>query len=256
MIRSRIPALVAVALWLPSATALGEDRAAARRHFAEGERAYAAEDWPTALAAYEAAYAAAPLPALMYNIAQCQRKLGNWEEARDAYRQFLDSDPDPEVRAVAEDLLREVTARIPERPPVEVPPTRPISRPELDPAPPPADGPSIRWPTWAAAGAGVLLAGVAVAFAIDLGNAQSDLDDPSLDCGLDLDRCLDLRDRGRASATWRTVFATGSALTLAVAALLLTLDLSRDPERESTRLAREVAAGEPRLAGTRLELAW
>ncbi|MBI2897671.1 MAG: tetratricopeptide repeat protein [Deltaproteobacteria bacterium] len=225
--------LLAVAL-MPVA-ALGEDRAAARRRFAEGERAYAAGDWETALVSYQAAFAAAPLPALQYNIAQCHRKLGHWVQARDAYQRFIDSDPEGEIRAVAEELLREVAARIPPDVPEPEPPAAPEPhRPE--PTPPAASPSGIRWPTLAAAGAGLLLAGVAVAFAIDLGDAQSDLDDPSLDCGLELDRCLDLRDRGRSSATWRTVFAAGSAVALGAAAVLLALDLSRGPERES-RLA-------------------
>jgi tetratricopeptide (TPR) repeat protein len=113
-----------------------DDLREARRHFAEGQRHYGTGDWAGAFAAYEAAYEAAPLPALLFNMGQCQRKLGDGEAALDFFRRFLETGPPAESRALVMDLVRELEAQ---RPP-ESPPDAPA------PPPPPETGPEAEDP--------------------------------------------------------------------------------------------------------------
>jgi hypothetical protein len=69
---------------------------------------YNDKDYEKALAGYKDAYSTAPLPVILFNIAQCYRLLNRHQEALDAYRKFLIDDPNspyrPEVEAKIKDL--------------------------------------------------------------------------------------------------------------------------------------------------------
>jgi tetratricopeptide (TPR) repeat protein len=76
-----------------SATAAELD--AARAHFRRAEAEYVAGRHAEALALYRAAHAAVAEPKLLFNIAQCHRALGQYQQAIDALRQYLAArDPD------------------------------------------------------------------------------------------------------------------------------------------------------------------
>lgn len=271
------PIVAIAALSAPLASG-ADDTVRARRLFARAEREYSSGDFTAALESYEAAYQAAPLPGFLFNMGQCHRKLGRWAEARDFFQRYLQALPDAPNRGDAEDLLREVTARLPPpptepRPPTE-PPTEPVGpRPGPEPAPPrepdsppaepetppppepppptPPPGRSIGVASWLTLGAGALLAGGAVFFALDLASAQSDFDSPELDCSRQPDRCIDLRDRGESSALLRTILAAASAAALLAGGLLVVLDLtgSEDTEDAPARVSLGPAGGS-------LELVW
>lgn len=233
---------VAVAVALASGVTAAEDRDAARRYFHRASDLFEAGEYRAAYEEYERAYAAAPLPDFIFNMAQCQRSLGDHERARDLYRRYLSTDPPPDKRAVAEGLLSEVEARIADPTPVPAEvqvtagprsapppaPRRPVQRPSTGER---SDHDGSRPGNWrlawvlTAAAAAVLGAGSAY-FAIEVGRAQDALDDPALDCSLELGRCLEIADAGREASVLRNVSLAAGALALLGAAVLLVVDLS------------------------------
>jgi tetratricopeptide (TPR) repeat protein len=84
--------------------------AAARQHTRQGTSFYNLDRFAEALAEYQAAYLAAPDPALLFNIAQCQRRLGRRTEALDYYRKYLRNSPGAPNRAEVERHIRELDA--------------------------------------------------------------------------------------------------------------------------------------------------
>src|SRR4051812_1471531 len=94
----------------PAAPAGGHDprqEKAARAHFDRAERAFNLGRFDEALTEYQAAYEALPLPAFVFNIAQCHRNLGNGDKAVFFYQRFLSLQPDAPNRPVVEELIAE-----------------------------------------------------------------------------------------------------------------------------------------------------
>jgi tetratricopeptide (TPR) repeat protein len=73
--------------------------ASARTHFRVGEFDKAVKEW-------KYAYKLKPIPVLQFNIAQAYRLGGHYEDARFAYRQYLDELPDPPNKAEVESRIR------------------------------------------------------------------------------------------------------------------------------------------------------
>jgi serine/threonine-protein kinase len=65
----------------------------AREHFKKGQAAHAAGKYEEATAEYEAAYKQAPLPDLLFNLAQVQRLKGDKRQALDNYLKYLEEAP-------------------------------------------------------------------------------------------------------------------------------------------------------------------
>lgn len=72
---------------------------------ARGRAAHDAGNYNEAIAAFTQAYAMAPSPALLFNLAQAYRLQGNCDDAALMYRRFLATNPSPEVRSLAENHL-------------------------------------------------------------------------------------------------------------------------------------------------------
>lgn len=101
----------------------------ARKFYDAGATAYEKGDYPTALRAFEAAWATLPQPEFQFNIARCHERLGHWGLAASAYQQYLAAKPGAqdadEIRLrIAELFIREREAE--------------AARAALHPAPPPA----------------------------------------------------------------------------------------------------------------------
>jgi tetratricopeptide (TPR) repeat protein len=75
---------------------------------AQGTARYQVGLFDEALRLYEAAYKVHPVPALIFNIAQCQRQLKNYDKAAFLYRSFLRALPDAPNRAQVEEIVREM----------------------------------------------------------------------------------------------------------------------------------------------------
>lgn len=162
-----------------------EERARAREHFAMGRKLYTLGEYKRAREEFKAAYLALPDPALLYNLGQCARLLGEPEEAIRNYRNFLRADGKTPNRDEVEGFISGAEQEIARRnaPPTDLrPPSRPPPErpPEVEPptvAPPPVEvhaeeTPAARpvwrrWWLWTVI-VGVLVAGAAVAVAVVL----------------------------------------------------------------------------------------
>ena len=81
----------------------------ARDLFQKAEMSFNLGRFADALTDYQGAYQAKPLPAFLFNIAQCYRNLQNYERARFFYRRYLALDPHTANRRLVEDLIAEMT---------------------------------------------------------------------------------------------------------------------------------------------------
>lgn len=88
----------------------------ARQMFVEGVAHARGGEWQLALAAFEAAYAIAPRPTLLFNLAAAQMRTGKLLASNANFRRFVNSE-DPSItrvqRRTAELQLAQVEARIP-----------------------------------------------------------------------------------------------------------------------------------------------
>src|SRR5581483_5097054 len=192
--------LVHTAQAAPAGAASSEK--ASRELFQRAEKSFNLGRFPEALADYQAAYEAKPLPAFLFNIAQCYRNMQSYERARFFFRRYLALDPHSANRRLVEDLIAEMTRELDKieksekvekekadksdddaaaaapialaappaaapvvAPPPASPPPAPMPALALErPAPSPAESHPIykRWWFWAGAGA-LVAAGVVVA---------------------------------------------------------------------------------------------
>ena len=97
--RSRVVGLVlglvcvlGVASWSGSARADGGGDAKAR--YMSGQSHYNLNEFAEALTDFKEAYRLHPDPAFLFNIAQCERQLGDFDEAIKFYRSYLRNKPD------------------------------------------------------------------------------------------------------------------------------------------------------------------
>lgn len=84
----------------------------AKELFAKGNQHYNLGELAEALVIYKRAYQITPLPAFLFNIGQCHRKLGQHQDAITMYQAYLVGVPDAENKALVEDLIAESRAAI------------------------------------------------------------------------------------------------------------------------------------------------
>jgi tetratricopeptide (TPR) repeat protein len=104
--------LVLAALAASTGVAVADDRDIAREAFREGTRQFDLGDFKSALAAFKNAYLHHEDPAILYNIAQCQRQLGEKAEALRSYRVFLLKEPNSPERPQIEKIIAELQTAI------------------------------------------------------------------------------------------------------------------------------------------------
>jgi tetratricopeptide (TPR) repeat protein len=117
--RSVVGLLVVVTAVLPAGRALSADpnqRAEARKHYAEGVKHYDLAEYEEALREFKEAYRAADDPAFLFNTAQCYRKLGDVQEAITFYRNYLRKAPASPNRAEVERRIAELEREQASRP--------------------------------------------------------------------------------------------------------------------------------------------
>jgi tetratricopeptide (TPR) repeat protein len=109
---------LALALGTP-APALAADAAAvsseeeAKTRFGEGNLAYDLGEFDRALKAFSEAYRLKPLPAFLFNVAQCHRQLNNPSRAAFFYRRYLAlSQGEPANADVVRELITEMDAKV------------------------------------------------------------------------------------------------------------------------------------------------
>jgi tetratricopeptide (TPR) repeat protein len=102
--------MVCVAVAVPSRTVQADDPAtrAARRHFERGEKLFALGRFDDALEEYQTAFDAKPLPGFLYNIGQCYRNLGDYDQAIFSFKKYLKLEPDAPNREAVERLIEDL----------------------------------------------------------------------------------------------------------------------------------------------------
>jgi len=95
---------------------------------------YDAGEFDKALADATRAYELDPRPELLFNLGQCHRALGHWQQAEFFYRGFLRQRPDSEARAKVEKLVDKMVAKQQELAP-PAPPAEPLIVPVPAPLP-------------------------------------------------------------------------------------------------------------------------
>jgi tetratricopeptide (TPR) repeat protein len=89
-----------------------EAKTAARAKFAEGNAFYEQGNFRQALSSFDAAYKLVPLPAFLFNVAQCHRQLGSHEQAATFYRRYLALSPkEPANAPLVKGLITEMDSR-------------------------------------------------------------------------------------------------------------------------------------------------
>jgi tetratricopeptide (TPR) repeat protein len=162
--------ILAAALLLAAATARADDTAddetLARAHTTSARSYYEQADYVHALREFDEAYRLSRRPALLYNIAACQERLGRLDEAIGALEQYLRDLPLASDRDSVEQRVKNLRARRGE-PAAAQPaattasPAQPIERPLYR-----------RWWLWTAVG-GVVVAGVVIGLAVGLSPAPA-----------------------------------------------------------------------------------
>jgi tetratricopeptide (TPR) repeat protein len=85
---------------------------AAKRHFDRGQKLFTLGKFDEALDEYQKAYDASPIPDFLYNIGQCHRNLGNYEQAIFSFKRFLQLDPDAPNRDKVEIIIDELEDKL------------------------------------------------------------------------------------------------------------------------------------------------
>jgi tetratricopeptide (TPR) repeat protein len=131
------PAIVA-ALLLVAAPAAAADRAAARAAYDEAVKHYNLGEFQQALDGFTVAYRETADPTLLFNLAQCSRKLGDHQKAVLLYRSYLRASGDATntdevkrlIASLEEDIRREQESK--QAPPQGVEPAAPSPPPMID----------------------------------------------------------------------------------------------------------------------------
>src|SRR5437763_2646304 len=153
MARRSLPAILiaAVALSRPG-VALPQPVPAvelARSLYETGQRQSDLGHFADARQLFESAYEAKAAPALLFNIAQCHRKLGDLRKAASLYGSFLRADPENRSAPIAQDLLQQVEEALQGE--TSARPAPPQALPAAT-ASPPTTASHVRWPAMVAGG--------------------------------------------------------------------------------------------------------
>ena len=105
------------------------DTEQAKQHYARGTAHYNLREYKEAVIEFEAAYRLAPDPVFLYNLGQCNRLMGNNEEALHFYRSYLRMQPDSPNRAEVEGRIEKLEAEIAAHPKPAAPVTPPSTPP-------------------------------------------------------------------------------------------------------------------------------
>jgi tetratricopeptide (TPR) repeat protein len=125
-------------LFLPSLTRAApsnEQQAEALALYEKAEVQYRLLEYEKALALYKEAYVLSKESSLLFNIAQCYRLMGRYQEAKQTYELYLTEAPDSSYRESCERFLKEVTEAAKSAP---VPSTKPTPALSVSGSPSPA----------------------------------------------------------------------------------------------------------------------
>jgi len=96
--------------------------AKARAHFRTGMARYVLNHYEEAILEFEAGYASDPIPAFLFNLAQCHAKAGRKEKAIEFYRKYLDMGAPTQDAIMVQEAIERLERELRAPPPVETPP--------------------------------------------------------------------------------------------------------------------------------------
>jgi tetratricopeptide (TPR) repeat protein len=235
----------------------GGDKSRAKELYLAAEKEFGATKYDAALALYGEAYKAFPEPIFLFNIAQCHRLAGRFDQALFFYREYLRTKPDAPNRADVEALIRDLEASAPPLLPtaasgaavkdgaepkhgdgaIAVPTPEPSA---LPPASPRGAGLSAPGLTLAAGGAAAL--GVSIFTGLVTQHANARLKAAGRDTEADFVEALELEHRARLyGATTAVLVAAGGTL-LAAGVVVVVLRLA-SPRRDGPAVTAEIVGG-------------
>lgn len=108
---SRLAALLVVLMALAS-VAHADPRKEAKAHFAQGKAYHDAGAYDDAIKEYDVAYKLAPLPPILFNIAQCYRLKGDKKDALDYYQRYVTAQPEGDIADEAREHIANLKLRL------------------------------------------------------------------------------------------------------------------------------------------------
>lgn len=217
---------------------------AALEHLARGNNLYKVRSFGEAAAEYKAGAVIEPAPIFDYNLGQCYRQLGKYEDAIWHYQQFVKTSPGtPEHNQAVQDFVKQMKAELEKKamtaPPTEAAQTTPDAPTS---AAPPAeeeertDDAPVEHERWYADGLGWGLTGVGVAgLAISGGlflNASNLRDDANATA--DQREQNALHDKADSRALFGTVIGIGGAGLLVSGIVKLAIHSDSTQQRDTT----------------------
>jgi tetratricopeptide (TPR) repeat protein len=102
--------LVLFVTLLAARVAYAEDPStkSAKRHFDRGQKLFNLGKFDEALDEYQQAYEAKEIPAILFNIGQCYRNLGDYDAAVFSFKKYLKLEPDADNRDQVEEYITEL----------------------------------------------------------------------------------------------------------------------------------------------------
>jgi len=237
------------------------DIEAAKVHYQSGAKYYEAGAYDEAIREFHEAYRLSKAPALLYNLSQAYDKKGDYANARDNLKRYIDSGNAEEGEMPQlQEKLRAYDQRLRGKPPEPkqtAPKTAPPEpRPAPAPAPPPeavtpppprpaGSGPPFKVWKWVAGGAGVASVILSTVFAIDAKSQQNKIEDAQ---GRGMPYTQELQDaysRGQRDNTLAVVFGVAGGALLATSVVMFVVDSGKTSsgERAGARVLPVVSPG-------------
>lgn len=235
--------------------------ALAREHLTTGNRYYRVRDFEKAIVEYKAGAVREDAAVFHYNLGQCYRQLGKYEDAIWHYKRFIDhGKPTGEVEASVTQFIAQMKgelARTPTKPPPVAPAPSPTTQPAnavLTPPSLPVDSTPRGIPLQRRLAVGIGVAGIAVIGAGIVWGARAESFESDADeiCPMSVcDRAMEateLIDRGKQNALYANVsFGLGGAAVIGAVVLWIT---GGSRERNPTAIVPHASRSFTGLAAT------
>lgn len=170
--------LLIAALLFAASPSRGDDTTLLRQQLRDANAQFNMGNFPAALSQFQDLYRASSKHALLFNIAQCFRQMGDLQKAAANYRSFIRLDPENPTVPTAKELLATVEeqlareVKVKTAPPTGVPPEATMTAVRHEPVEKPSSR-ALRPVALALGGAAVLCAGAGALFGMQARSAAS-----------------------------------------------------------------------------------